>query len=105
MNRTTITYVYVHTHTQGGFAHCYELIDMDTNHVFAGKIVPKTMLTKPHQRDKMTMEIEIHRSLSHQHIVGFHGFFEVTVTCTPLCMAISTVYKHMCTFRLNTPQN
>lgn len=24
----------------------------------------------------MTMEIEIHRSLSHNHVVGFHGFFE-----------------------------
>lgn len=68
--------------------------------IYAGKIVPKSMLTKPHQRDKvipvlqciiicqiivvycihvndqMTMEIEIHRSLSHNHVVGFHGFFE-----------------------------
>lgn len=25
---------------------------------------------------QMTMEIEIHRSLSHSHVVGFHGFFE-----------------------------
>ncbi len=24
----------------------------------------------------MTMEIEIHRTLSHSNIVGFHGFFE-----------------------------
>lgn len=24
----------------------------------------------------MTMEIDIHRSLSHTHVVGFHGFFE-----------------------------
>lgn len=24
----------------------------------------------------MTMEIEIHRSLAHLHVVGFHGFFE-----------------------------
>ena len=38
---------------QGGFAHCYELIDMDTNHVFAGKIVPKSLLVKPHQKDKV----------------------------------------------------
>lgn len=61
---------------KGGFAHCYELIDMEDNHIYAGKIVPKSMLTKPHQRDKMTMEIEIHRTLSHKHIVGFHEFFE-----------------------------
>ena len=25
---------------------------------------------------QMTMEIEIHRSLSHNHVVGFYGFFE-----------------------------
>jgi len=61
---------------KGGFAHCYELIDMDTNEVYAGKIVPKTLLAKAHQKDKMTMEIDIHRGLSHAHIVGFHGFFE-----------------------------
>lgn len=61
---------------KGGFAHCYELIDTETKTIYAGKIVPKSMLTKPHQRDKMTMEIDIHRSLSHIHVVGFHGFFE-----------------------------
>ncbi len=27
---------------------------------------------------QMTMEIEIHRSLGHAHVVGFHGFFEDT---------------------------
>ena len=41
-------------HQQGGFAHCYELIDSDTGTVYAGKIVPKASLTKPHQRDKVT---------------------------------------------------
>jgi len=25
---------------------------------------------------QMTQEINIHRSVSHKHIVGFHGFFE-----------------------------
>ena len=25
---------------------------------------------------QMTMEIDIHRSLAHLHVVGFHGFFE-----------------------------
>lgn len=82
--------MHTHTHTQGGFAHCYELIDMDTNEIFAGKIVPKTMLAKPHQRDKMTMEIEIHRSLNHKHIVGFHGFFEVCVPVTT-CLHLTVV--------------
>lgn len=61
---------------KGGFAHCYELIDSETGTIYAGKIVPKASLTKPHQRDKMAMEIDIHQSLSHVNIVGFHGFFE-----------------------------
>lgn len=61
---------------KGGFAKCFEISDTDTKEVFAGKIVPKSLLLKPHQKDKMAMEISIHRSLAHQHIVGFHGFFE-----------------------------
>ncbi|XP_068102829.1 serine/threonine-protein kinase PLK1 [Hyperolius riggenbachi] len=61
---------------KGGFAKCYEITDLGSREVYAGKIVPKTMLLKPHQKDKMTMEIAIQRSLSHKHVVGFHGFFE-----------------------------
>lgn len=61
---------------KGGFAKCFEISDADTKEVFAGKIVPKSLLLKPHQKEKMSMEISIHRSLSHQHVVGFHGFFE-----------------------------
>ncbi|KAI8512268.1 Serine/threonine-protein kinase plk1 [Branchiostoma belcheri] len=61
---------------KGGFARCYELTDLQTRQIVAGKIVPKVLLSKPHQKDKMTMEIAIHRSLNHPHIVAFHGFFE-----------------------------
>ncbi|XP_038053272.1 serine/threonine-protein kinase PLK1-like [Patiria miniata] len=61
---------------KGGFAKCYELIDTATNTTYAGKIVSKALLVKPHQKEKMSMEIAIHRSISHPHIVGFHGFFE-----------------------------
>ncbi|CAH1274015.1 PLK1 [Branchiostoma lanceolatum] len=61
---------------KGGFARCYELTDLQTKQIVAGKIVPKVLLSKPHQKDKMTMEIAIHRSLNHPHIVSFHGFFE-----------------------------
>ncbi|XP_022094087.1 serine/threonine-protein kinase PLK1-like [Acanthaster planci] len=63
---------------KGGFAKCYELIDVATNTTYAGKIVSKNLLVKPHQKEKMSMEIAIHRSVSHKHIVGFHGFFEDT---------------------------
>lgn len=33
-------------------------------------------MTKHNQREKITQEIAIHRSLNHKHVVGFHGFFE-----------------------------
>ena len=38
---------------QGGFAKCYELTDMDTKEIFAGKIVAKSLLQKPHQKEKV----------------------------------------------------
>ncbi|XP_046899799.1 serine/threonine-protein kinase PLK1 [Hypomesus transpacificus] len=61
---------------KGGFAKCYEITDLDTKEVFAGKVVPKSMILKPHQREKMSSEIAIHKSLDDPHIVGFQGFFE-----------------------------
>ncbi|XP_030636675.1 serine/threonine-protein kinase PLK1 isoform X2 [Chanos chanos] len=61
---------------KGGFAKCYEITDMDTKEVFAGKVVPKALLLKPHQKEKMSTEISIHKSLDNPHVVGFHGFFE-----------------------------
>uniref|UniRef100_A0AAY5ERN5 Serine/threonine-protein kinase PLK n=1 Tax=Electrophorus electricus TaxID=8005 RepID=A0AAY5ERN5_ELEEL len=61
---------------KGGFAKCYEITDMDTKEVFAGKVVPKSLLMKPHQKEKMSTEISIHKSLDNPHVVGFHGFFE-----------------------------
>lgn len=61
---------------KGGFAKCYEITDLESQQVFAGKIVPKSLILKQHQREKMTSEISIHKSLHHDNIVGFHGFFE-----------------------------
>lgn len=49
---------------------------MNTNQIFAGKIVSKKLLVKSNQKEKMTQEINIHRNVKHKHIVGFHGFFE-----------------------------
>ncbi|XP_037103153.1 serine/threonine-protein kinase PLK1 [Syngnathus acus] len=61
---------------KGGFAKCYEITDVESQQVFAGKIVPKSLIVKPHQREKMTSEVTIHKSLDHPNIVGFRGFFE-----------------------------
>ncbi|XP_037620896.1 serine/threonine-protein kinase PLK1 [Sebastes umbrosus] len=61
---------------KGGFAKCYEITDLETKQVFAGKIVPKSLILKQHQREKMSSEIAIHKSLNHANVVGFQGFFE-----------------------------
>lgn len=61
---------------KGGFARCYELTDIATQQIFAGKIVSKSLLTKKHQKDKMAQEISIHRSLENKHIVKFVSYFE-----------------------------
>ncbi len=45
---------------KGGFARCYELTDMDSKQIYAGKIVSKTLLTKKHQKDKVGLR---HREL------------------------------------------
>ncbi|KAL4624471.1 serine/threonine-protein kinase PLK1-like [Arapaima gigas] len=74
--RTTKRYMRGRFLGKGGFAKCYEITDMETKEVFAGKVVPKSLLLKPHQKEKMSMEITIHKSLEHPHVVGFHGFFE-----------------------------
>ncbi|EFN69812.1 Serine/threonine-protein kinase polo, partial [Camponotus floridanus] len=60
----------------GGFAKCYEITETKSHQVFAGKIVPKSLMIKSNQREKMTQEIAIHKTLNHRHIVGFHGFFD-----------------------------
>ncbi|KAM4594486.1 serine/threonine-protein kinase PLK1 [Fundulus diaphanus] len=74
--RTTKSYTRGRFLGKGGFAKCYEITDVETKQVFAGKIVPKALILKQHQREKMTSEIAIHKSLNHANIVGFHGFFE-----------------------------
>ncbi|KAK3889864.1 hypothetical protein Pcinc_006158 [Petrolisthes cinctipes] len=61
---------------KGGFAKCYELTDLKNKDIFAGKIVAKTLLVKSTQKEKMSQEISIHRSLREKHVVGFHGYFE-----------------------------
>lgn len=63
---------------QGGFAKCYEIQNVQSDRIFAGKIVPKSLMIKHNQREKMTQEIAIHQSLDHKNIVKFLSFFEDT---------------------------
>jgi len=63
---------------KGGFAKCYELRDMaiQDSPVVAGKIVPKSLLVKQHQREKMAQEISLHKTLNHPYIVKLYSYFE-----------------------------
>ena len=61
---------------KGGFAKCYELKDMATGEITAGKIVPKSLLTKSHQKEKMSQEIRLHKSVAHTHLVKLYSYFE-----------------------------
>nr|XP_033786758.1 serine/threonine-protein kinase PLK2 [Geotrypetes seraphini] len=61
---------------KGGFAKCYEMTDLTNNKVYAVKIIPHSRVAKPHQREKIDKEIELHRILNHKHIVQFYNYFE-----------------------------
>ena len=61
---------------KGGFARVYEFHCIDTKKVYASKIVSKDSLIKQRRKQKLMLEIKIHQSLSHQHIVQFEHFFE-----------------------------
>ncbi|XP_009987703.1 PREDICTED: serine/threonine-protein kinase PLK3, partial [Tauraco erythrolophus] len=62
----------------GGFARCYEMTDLSSNKTYAVKVIPHSRVAKPHQREKITNEIELHRDLHHKHIVKFSHYFEDT---------------------------
>ncbi|XP_006634787.1 serine/threonine-protein kinase PLK3 [Lepisosteus oculatus] len=61
---------------KGGFARCYEMTDIANNKVYAVKVIPQSRVAKPHQREKITNEIELHKTLHHKHIVKFSHHFE-----------------------------
>ena len=61
---------------RGGFARCYEFICQDNNKVFAAKVINKQNLETKRQKDKLLLEIKIHKSLHHDQIVAFEHNFE-----------------------------
>ncbi|XP_053945801.1 serine/threonine-protein kinase polo-like [Anastrepha ludens] len=73
---TRSTYKRLRFFGKGGFAKCYEIVDVETNNVYAGKIVSKKLMLIHNQKEKMSQEITIHKSLNHENIVKFHSFFE-----------------------------
>jgi len=61
---------------KGGFARVHELKDLNTNERYAGKIIHKSRISKPHHKEKISREIELHASLSHRNVVQFFKHFE-----------------------------
>ncbi|XP_018429226.1 PREDICTED: serine/threonine-protein kinase PLK3 [Nanorana parkeri] len=61
---------------KGGFARCYEMTDVLTNKCYAVKVIPHSRVAKPHQREKIVNEIELHRELHHKNVVKFSHHFE-----------------------------
>uniref|UniRef100_A0A8C9XAE7 Serine/threonine-protein kinase PLK3 n=1 Tax=Sander lucioperca TaxID=283035 RepID=A0A8C9XAE7_SANLU len=70
--------IYLHSSLSefGGFARCYEMTDLSSNKMYAVKVIPQSRVSKPHQRDKITNEIELHKTLHHKHVVKFSHHFE-----------------------------
>lgn len=55
----------------GGFAKCFEVINQEDQKIYAAKVIPKKSINEKRQRYKLLVEIKIHRSLKHKHIVEF----------------------------------
>lgn len=60
---------------KGGFARVHELIDVRTQQVYAGKIIPRSQVSRPGQKEKILREIDLHRPLVNKHVVRLHDFF------------------------------
>ncbi|ETO05237.1 hypothetical protein RFI_32159, partial [Reticulomyxa filosa] len=61
---------------RGGFAQVYEVQSLDSNRVYACKIINKQMLRKPQHQAKLLSEIQLHRKLNHPNIVRFERCFD-----------------------------
>ena len=47
-----------------------------TNEIVACKVVPKSLLVKQNQREKMAQEISLHKTLSHPYVVQMFSYFD-----------------------------
>ncbi|CAI2177724.1 13175_t:CDS:10 [Funneliformis geosporum] len=60
---------------EGGFGRCFE-VETNEGKILAVKVVDKTSLRNPKNKDKLLSEIAIHKKLDHPHIVKFYDCFE-----------------------------
>ncbi|RUS82584.1 hypothetical protein EGW08_009658 [Elysia chlorotica] len=75
-NTTDTTYLRGRLLGKGGFARCYEILNLTTNKIYAGKIISKTRIAKPHQKQKILREVQLQKHLKHRHVVEFNSYFE-----------------------------
>ena len=63
---------------KGGFAKVYELIPLNGDKtIYAGKIMSRKLMAKEQQKEKLKLEISLHKSLDfHKNIVKFVNVFE-----------------------------
>mmetsp|Transcript_19782 Transcript_19782/g.30865 ORF Transcript_19782/g.30865 Transcript_19782/m.30865 type:complete len:749 (-) Transcript_19782:495-2741(-) len=66
---------------KGGFAKVYQVTSLDTNKIYAAKIVPKANLIKNRARQKLQTEIKIHRTMKHVNVCEYKHFFEDKTNC------------------------
>ncbi|ORY94502.1 kinase domain protein, partial [Syncephalastrum racemosum] len=60
---------------EGGFARCYKVSNTQ-GRFYAAKVISKSTLREPQNKQKLFAEINIHRSMKHRTIVRFYGCFE-----------------------------
>ncbi|XP_012940490.1 serine/threonine-protein kinase PLK1 [Aplysia californica] len=73
---TDTTYLRGRLLGKGGFARCYEILNLNTNKIYAGKIISKARIAKPHQKQKILREVQLQKNLKHRHVVEFNSYFE-----------------------------
>ncbi|KAI5190888.1 polo-like kinase 1 [Nematocida sp. AWRm77] len=61
---------------QGGFAQCFSVRKVATGEEFAAKIIKKSELVRPKNKQKLLSEIKIHLSVTHKNIVKLYTYFE-----------------------------
>jgi len=54
----------------------FEMKDLETNLLYAGKVIPKSEIRNENEQARLMHEVKIHRSLEHKNIVRFVDYFD-----------------------------
>ena len=66
---------------KGRFAKVYVCKLLNTNQIYAVKIVPKANAVKTRARQKLQAEINIHKVLKHKYVCEYKHFFKDKTNC------------------------